>query len=254
MAFQQIQASMTRFVRDPDKCSGPEGIEARRMAIYRDLFFNNIEGFLSNGFPVCRSLYCDEAWYSLVRDFMCRHCCQSPYFLQIAEEFLTYLSEERDSQADPVFLRELAHYEWVELALDIAEQELPPAVAVGDVLKARWAVSPLAWSLAYRFPVQHISGDFQPTAPSAEATFIVVYRNRRDEVQFLEINQVTARLLSIIVERPELNGAEILTEIAHELHVEYASVVGFGSEILAQMRELDILLVVSGRYPIGAYF
>jgi hypothetical protein len=62
-------------------------------------------------------------------------------------------------------------------------------------------------------------------------------------VQFLEINQVTARLLSIIVERPELNGAEILAEIAHELHVEYASVVGFGSEILAQMRELDILLV-----------
>jgi hypothetical protein len=243
MAFQQIQESMTRFVRDPDTCSGPEGIEARRMAIYRDLFFNNIEGFLSNGFPVCRSLYCDEAWHSMVRDFMCRHCCQSPYFLHIAEEFLTYLSEERDSQTDPVFLRELAHYEWVELALDIAEQELPPAVAVGDVLKVCWAVSPLAWSLAYQFPVQHISGDFQPTAPSAEPTFIVVYRNRQDEVQFLEINQVTARLLNIIVERPELNGAEILAEIARELHVEYASVVGFGSEILAQMRELDILLV-----------
>jgi hypothetical protein len=241
--FQQIQESMTRFVRDPDTCSGPEGIEARRMAIYRDLFFNNIEGFLSNGFPVCRSLYCDEAWHSMVRDFMRRHCCQSPYFLQIAEEFLAYLSEERDSQTDPVFLRELAHYEWVELALDIAEQELPPAVAVEDVLKVRWAVSPLAWSLAYQFPVQHISGDFQPTAPSAEPTFIVVYRNRQDEVQFLEINQVTARLLSIIVERPELNGAEILAEIAHELHVEYASVVGFGSEILAQMWELDILLV-----------
>ncbi len=241
--FQQLQQSMTAFVRDPEHCPGPQGIEARRMAIYRDLFFNNIEGFLSNGFPVCRSLYRDDEWHALVRDFMHHHRCDSPYFLRIAEEFLGYLDDERDAPSDPPFLRELAHYEWVELALDIAEDELPNIQPVADVLKAQLLLSPLAWSLAYAFPVHHISAEFQPSEAGAEPTFIVVYRNRDDKVQFLEINRVTARLLSLLDASPGITGAAVLTEIAGELNIEPAAVVDFGGEILQQLLELGILLV-----------
>jgi hypothetical protein len=241
--FQQVQQSMTAFVRDPKQCPGPDGIESRRLDIYRDLFFNNIEGFLSNGFPVCRSLYSDDDWYGLVRDFMCCHRCDSPYFLRIAEEFLAYLDEERDVQLDPPFLRELAHYEWVELALDIAEGELPEPVPVVDVLSAKLSLSPLAWSLAYAFSVHHISADFRPSEPGAELSFIVVYRNREDKVQFLEINQVTARLLSFLDASPGMEGEKALADIARELNIEYSAVVDFGSQVLLQLLELDILLV-----------
>lgn len=241
--FQHIQQDMTRFVRDPDVYAGPEGIEPRRLTIYRDLFFNNIEGFLSNGFPVCRSLYCDSDWQALVRDFMRCHRCESPYFLRIAEEFLSYLDKERDERSDPVFLRELAHYEWVELALDVSEGDLPPAVTVEDVLSRKLCVSPLAWSLAYEFPVHQISADFRPSEPGLEPTFIVVYRDRRDKVQFLEINSVTARLLNLLKESPDSISADVLAEIAQELNAEFNVVVGFGSEILRQLLDLDILLV-----------
>ena len=241
--FQQVQQSMTAFVRDPEAYSGPEGIEARRMAIYRDLFFNNIEGFLSNGFPVCRSLYCQEDWLALVRDFMREHRCESPYFLRIAEEFLIYLGEEREEQGDPIFLRELAHYEWVELALDVAEDELPAVIPVANILDVGLSLSPLAWSLAYEFPVHHISADFQPAEAGTAPTCIVVYRNRLDKVQFLEINGVTARLLSLLAESAGSGGGEVLTKIALELNVDFDAVVGFGSEILQQLLDLDILLV-----------
>ncbi|WP_373082069.1 DUF2063 domain-containing protein [Zhongshania sp.] len=241
--FQQVQQCMTDFVRDPDVSPGPAGIEPRRLAIYRDLFFNNIEGFLSNGFPVCRSLYAEDDWYALVRDFMRCHCCQSPYFLRIAEEFLSYLEDRRSAELDPVFLRELAHYEWVELALDIAEDELPPAVGVDDILRVALSVSPLAWSLAYQFPVHHLSVDFQPREPAAEPTYIVVYRNRLDEVRFLEINSVTARLLAIVAQSSGKVSSDVLAEIAGELNVEFSAVVTFGSEILRQLLDLDILLV-----------
>ena len=53
-----------------------------------------------------------------------------PQFFRIAEEFLKYLDDERGEVADdPVFLRELAHYEWVELALSISQEELTPELA-----------------------------------------------------------------------------------------------------------------------------
>ena len=60
--FQHVQRELTQFIRNPDASSGLLGIEGRRLDIYRDLFFNNINGFLSNGFPVCRSLYSDSDW------------------------------------------------------------------------------------------------------------------------------------------------------------------------------------------------
>ena len=46
------QFELTRHLRDPQASPAPAGIEDRRLAIYRDLFFNNIESLLSGNFPV----------------------------------------------------------------------------------------------------------------------------------------------------------------------------------------------------------
>ena len=94
MHFQQIQKKFMQHIRDPKHHDFPE-IEDRRLAIYRDLFFNNIEGFVSSAFPVLKSLYCEQSWLALVRQFFIQHDCKSPYFLQISEEFLNYLSTFR---------------------------------------------------------------------------------------------------------------------------------------------------------------
>jgi len=83
------------------------------MAIYTDLFFNNIESLLSANFPVIRTLYDDDAWRSLVRAFYSEHRCHTPLFTEIAREFIRFLETRRDTDAgDPAFLVELAHYEW----------------------------------------------------------------------------------------------------------------------------------------------
>ena len=52
-----------------------------------------------------------------MRKFVHRHPSESPYFLEISQEFLTFLSEQvhRVTSSLPEFLLELAHYEWVEL-------------------------------------------------------------------------------------------------------------------------------------------
>ena len=52
--FRQRQAAFAAHLRDPEANPAPPGIEARRMAVYRDLFFNNIAGLLAGNFPVIR--------------------------------------------------------------------------------------------------------------------------------------------------------------------------------------------------------
>ena len=122
--FMQRQYEFAAHIRDPDNQPAPDDIEDRRMGIYRELFYNNVEGFLSSSFPVLRKLMDDASWHAMARDFYARHRCHSPLFLEIPREFLNYLQHERIDQADDLpFLWELAHYEWVELALSVADSD-----------------------------------------------------------------------------------------------------------------------------------
>ena len=243
--FQRLQYQFAAHIRDPENQAAPAGIEDRRMNIYRELFYNNVEDFLATGFPVLRKLTANAHWQAMVRDFYARHQCHEPQFFRIAEEFLRYLDDERGAVAgDPPFLRELAHYEWVELALSVSEQDLTPELADpnGDLLAQVPVVSPLAWTLAYDYPVHRIGPDFQPQAAGAEPTLLVVYRNRADDVKFMEINAITARLLQLIGDEPA-SGAAQLERIAAEMkHPQPAAVVAEGATILQGLRARDIIL------------
>jgi len=243
--FIQQQYAFAAHIRAPASNAAPADIEDRRMAIYRELFYNNVEGFLSNSFPVLRKLFTDEAWHRLVRDFYSRHQCHSPLFLEIPHEFLSYLDEERGEQpADPPFLRELAHYEWVELAVSVAESTPPEATDPhGDLLEQLPVVSPLAWPLSYHYPVHRIRPDFQPQTPGEQPTYLLVYRDADDEVGFLELNTVSARLFSLLQEGDVSNGRRALQLIAGELqHPDPGAVVQGGVAILEEWRKRDIVL------------
>ena len=258
--FQLMQGYFAAHLRAPDAVAAPAEIEDRRMGIYRDLIYNNIESFISGGFPVLRSIYDEARWHAMVRDFVHRHHSHSPYFLQISEEFLQYLQTERaengECAQDPPFLLELAHYEWVELALDVSEAEFPADLAreYADHQILDWApvASPLAWNLSYQFPVHHLGPAFQPVDPPQTPTFLVVYRNRADTVAFLEANAVTSHLLSLIQSHTGVDGADtgqqplsgrqLLQALAGDIqHPQPEQVIDFGKDILKKLHSLDIL-------------
>ena len=69
------QFMLSKHIRDPEKNQPPPSIEDRRLAIYRDLFYNNIEGLLAGNFPVIREIYDDEKWNELIRAFYRDHLC-----------------------------------------------------------------------------------------------------------------------------------------------------------------------------------
>ncbi|MAT49600.1 MAG: DUF2063 domain-containing protein [Porticoccaceae bacterium] len=185
-------------LRDPVSEPAPADIEPRRLQIYRDLIYRNIESFIRKGFPVLHTLMGDQHWNVLIRQFIVEHRCESPYFRDIAGEFLSFI-EHCPAAVDgqPEFVPELAHYEWVELALDTAGQSIPDNHHDEVTEQSFCQLSPLAWLLRYQYPVHRIRPDFQPTEPPAEPTLLAVYRDRTDRVRFLEINAVTARLIAL---------------------------------------------------------
>lgn len=243
-SLRQSQQAFTAHVRDPQRAAPPSGIETRRMRIYQELVYNNLESFIRTGFPVLYSLIDGDDWKSLVRGFLAEHRAQSPYFLEISQEFLEFLQNRQSKFAFlPVFALELAHYEWIELALDVAPEDLPE-VGIdpdGDLSTGVPVINPLAWSLAYQYPVHRISSGFQPNEPLPHPVFLVVYRNRADEVRFLEINSVTARLLELL--REAFTGRAALARLSTELpDIDQVHLLRQGALTFERLRQLDILL------------
>ncbi len=121
--FQEKQYAFAAHIRDPQHVPAPEGVEDRRMAIYRELFFNNLRSLLSSTFPVLKKLHADDKWRRLIRQFMRKHQAQTPYFLELPAEFLNFLQNEYELEDDDFpFLVELAHYEYIELALSVSDE------------------------------------------------------------------------------------------------------------------------------------
>ena len=244
--FMQRQYEFAAHIRDPEHNKAPAHLEDRRMKIYRELFYNNVEGFLSSGFPVLRELMNDTDWHALARDFFARHQCHSPLFLEISREFLNYLEQERGDRPDDFpFLLELAHYEWVELALSVADSDEQPVATdpLGDMLDGTPVLSPVAWPLSYRYPVHRISPDFIPAAPGEQTTYLLVYRDNSDDVGFIELNQVSARLFALLQDDPTRSGRKALAMIADELqHPDADAVISGGKQILQEWRQRDIIL------------
>lgn len=244
--FVRAQLQFAAHIRDPERNPRPADVEDRRMAVYRELFYSNVESFVASGFPVLRSLYADAAWHGLVRGFFAQHRCKTPYFLEIAEEFLRYLEHEHPTDAnDPPFLLELAHYEWVELALQITDEQVDfqNVDPNGDLMDGVPVVSTLAWALSYRFPVHRISPDFRPAEPPAAITHLLVHRDRNDRMRFNEINAVTARLLTLAQENENRTGRELLLSIANELaHGNGDAVMQGGAQLLQSLHQQGVVL------------
>lgn len=243
LARQQQQ--FTAYMRDPEHMMPPPNIEQQRLNVYQRLLYNNINGFLSNSFPVLHTILPQVQWHAIVRDFMVKHRCHTPYFSEISQEFLCYLQETRTPQtADPPFMLALAHYEWVELVLNISMDNIDSITADpgGDLLEELPVVSPLVWSLVYPFPVHQISSSFQPQQPSAQPHYLMIYRNRDHKVGFMESNAVTARLLECLQCGDSQTGGEALRQLADEMQREPQAIIQYGLQILLKLRRLDIIL------------
>jgi uncharacterized protein len=247
-SFKDVQNVFTQHMRDPENNPAPKGVEDRRIGVYRELVFNNIESFIANSFPILRKITADEQWHEMLRDYVSHHKAHTPLFPKMPQEFIQYLEHERGEHSeDAPFLLELAHYEWIETALSIDTREIDfsNVEQEGDLLEGIPVLSPLSIALAYAWPVHEISPTNLPDIPPNEKTYIVVYRQQDDEVGFMVLNPVSAKLIEYLQTDEELTGREILMKIVNELnHPNSETVIQGGLDIMQGFLKKNILLGV----------
>lgn len=245
--FEQLQLALARHLRNPEQIAAPAGLEDRRVQIYRELVFNNVSGLLAGNFPVIRRLLDDREWQPLVRSFFVDHASHTPLFHELGSEFVRFLGEHPEHwSAQRPFLHELAHYEWVELALDLAEGDIA-ATAVGtqagDPIDEVPVASPVAWVLGYRYPVHRIRADFQPTVPPEQPTWLLIYRNRADRVQFQALEPLAARLLTLAQESDGKSGRQLVMDLATEIgHPQPEALIEAARSLLRGWMQRDVIV------------
>lgn len=219
-SFKQIQADWAQWLRDT-RCAPPEGIEARRLAVYQRLLHNNIESFLERGFPVLAQVLKEQQWRKLVDDFIAKHRAKSPLFSKIGAEFVDFLSRENSSML-PDYTYQLAFYERMELdAFHCQQSCLPPAVTELDLASQSWLVNPsLQWG-AFEYLVQSISAENSAAQRLEQPQYLVVYRvdekspqGLESQIKFMQVNAVTMLLLEQLQQQPGLPIAELSQKLS----------------------------------------
>lgn len=252
MAFQSLQRAYTRYLREPGRQPLPTGFARQGAAIYVDLLYNKFNDSLVVCFPVTHALLGESAWQHILKAFIAGHRCLSPYYRQIPDEFILYLQTERLGDDDPPYLLELAHFEWVELVLAVAEAEsvaVSDSIEVNDWLGCRPVFAPVLQLLHYAYPVQRINLNYQPSEPPEQATHILGFRDTQDAVQFMELNPATARLVEILQAR-DCSVQTAIEQIATELqHPDPSALFAFGIEILTDLMRQGAIIKAVICYP-----
>ena len=230
--LQNRQQDFLAYLRNPAEQAIPAGFPEPGAKIYAGLLYNKFDSCLQACFPVCCSLLGETAWQTLVTAFIALHPCKSPLYRQVPDEFVEYLFTAVDI---PLWLPELAHFEWLELALSIAEAELPPHNPDPDGwLSHRPVFAPVLEICRYAYPVARL-GEEQTSVLPDQVTCLLGFRDKEQEVRFIELTPATARLLEIL-QSARVTLQEALEQIAAELnHPQPLALINFAVATLNQL-------------------
>ena len=233
---------LAAHVRDPATHPGPPGIEQRRLVIYRELAFSNLDGLLAGNFPVIRKTLGDADWRVLVRRFFAHHRSLTPLFTQIGLELIAFLQSDAGSDPERPWLAELAHYEWAELGLMLSAAAVPPHDPQGDLMAGVPVLSPLAWPMAYEWPVASIGPDVQPMVPPDAPTLVLVRREADGQVNFSSLSPLLYQLLVLIGANTEATGSELLHSLARDVgETDAAGFIEAARPMLQRLRDEGVV-------------
>ena len=240
--LQGQQLRMSRHIRNPQANPPPPGIEARRLAVYRRLFFGNLQSMLAGSFPVLQASLGPDPWRALMEDFYANHHCQTPLFTQLAGELVDYLHNRADL---PGWVAELAHYEWIETVLLLSDEVDPAHDPDADLLDGVPVLSRLAMPLAYAWPVSQIGPGCIPEQAPQAPTLLLAYRGEDLQVRFSRLAPLAHALL-VSLQQKRCSGREHLAALAQMAGVEQALIEPQGLALLNAFSAQGLVIAQAG--------
>ncbi|MDI4481833.1 hypothetical protein E6P74_00600 [Moraxella lacunata] len=202
--LRSFQREFGDYIRKQKHDDG-DTVSSRVGQLYQHLIYNNISGFINQCFPITRKIievhFGASLWQNLIKDFIKHGDMTSPYFSEINEQFVGYLTDDVLNKFSlPLYLSQFVHYEWMELYVDNLPNDSPKLVFIHQ--NEPIIINHTAQILYYEWMVQDISVSFLPN--KKQPTFLVVYRQCMDNVfktAFMAIDQLTFIILTFIQEK-----------------------------------------------------
>jgi hypothetical protein len=220
-----------------------QGIDASRLALYRELMHNTVRDTLESIYPFTVQLlkhgspsHADEykegleSWASLAECF--RRSCPnlSPKLTGAVENFPRFLAGEAVWMSIYPFLSELADYEWLEMQV----LNMPDAPTIVNTPSETPVPSDFenfypVWNQArllqrFEFPIPEIINALQALtdeehsldhlSDAPQPTDMLFYRDPETlQVRFFVLNELTRSLIELSAEQPTLSYAALLQEL-----------------------------------------
>lgn len=236
-----VQQQLADAVRYPRRQTVLD-IAPERLAVYRELVLNNVSTFIRSTFPVLRQICGDELFDLKISTFFRQSQLDSPYFIEIPQFFLEWISEHDDGL--PSFATELAHYEWLELDLfrRTGTAEFNTDQLLTDPTDtSRIKLSALLEVVAYQYPVHQLSVHYQPTEPPEQPTFLALYRGQDDHVHFMQLTALSAATMQMLMEQQDCTTDEAIAALTSMVPtMEKAQIQQGIFDLLKQLSKLGI--------------
>jgi hypothetical protein len=237
--FRQFQFALARHLRDPLGVSAPVGVSLADAAACTQDMVTHVSEVLVPAFPVTCALLGDEMWEHAVRLFLRDAQPHTPWASTTQRAFVDHVCENPDMQRLPAWLQDLAHFEWLQNAVNTTPVSWPACDAAADVMHHAVVLNPTHVEAAYEWPVHSIDTDHQPD--DMQSTYVSMLRDKDDTLHVLESSVFRGQLIDLL--RDGQSGEQAFMVLAMWLsHPEPEAFVREGAEVMAQLQREGIVL------------
>ena len=186
-----------RFAQAIREGEAADGLPQDRLNVYIRLIRNNIHSFIDRCYTETLQYLDSGEWGRLKEDFIRDARAQTPYFQEIAGEFLQYCQSLPLSDD----LLALMDFEHTQLLAEVAQTDNQASPADSDDLA--YTLSPAAFVRRYQY-------DVTDELQEAE-TAVLVWRDSEDDVMYQTLDDFDALLLETLADTPtSLNGLQAM--------------------------------------------
>lgn len=237
--FRQYQFALARHLRDPLSVPAPEGVDAKAAAACTQEMVQHLCDVLAPAFPITQALLGEDIWEHAVRLFLKDAPNHTPWASTTQRAFVDHVCESPDMQSLPAWLQDLAHFEWLQNAVNTAPVQWPAFNASADVMQHAVVLNPTHVEAAYEWPVHSISTDHKPD--DMQSTYVSMLRDMDDELHVLESSVFRGQLFDLL--REGQTGEQAFMVLARWLsHPEPDAFVREGAEVMAQLQREGLVL------------
>ncbi|QLB13092.1 hypothetical protein EV697_102223 [Bisgaardia hudsonensis] len=167
--------------------------KADRLSVYVRLVRNNAFGFIDRCFTEAQKHCTKEEWDDVKEFFVREGKAHSPYFQDIAGEFLDFCKKHQSLNENILHLMD---FECTQLLSEVSEEKVPEEFdSNNDTIMQLSGTTYLK-----DYPVDFISSDFAEFINKQQQ--VIIWRDSRFDVYYQKIDELDYWLLSYIQEQP----------------------------------------------------